>query len=66
MMLGKQKVTIECDDDGTTTVKVEGVKGVTCKTLTADLIRKLGGQVISSEPTREMKERVSNRQEVKN
>lgn len=61
-----RKVTVTIDDNGSSTIKVEGVKGVSCKSLTAGLERALGGKVVTSEPTKEMKEREDERQYVNN
>ena len=38
-----EKITVTINDDGTTKVEVEGVKGSGCEALTANLVKALGG-----------------------
>ncbi len=60
--MGQEKIIVEIDKSGGTTVSVDGVKGDKCSLLSAPLIKALGGDVISDTPTQEMYE-VDNSQE---
>lgn len=61
--MSEEKVIIEIDKNGGTTVKVDGVKGDGCSLLSQGIVKALGG-VTSDTPTNEMYERPSQDQEV--
>lgn len=62
--MGKE-ILMDFDVDGNAVISVKEVKGKACKALTKPLEEALGGQILSSEPTKEMEEkevsRASNR-----
>jgi len=52
-----KEVFMDFDENDDPVISVKGVKGKACKALTADLERKLGGVVVESQETPEMRER---------
>jgi hypothetical protein len=48
-----QEIEVTIQPDGSVKLHVRGVGGATCLTLTEELIRSLGGQVITHEKTPE-------------
>lgn len=58
-----EKVIVEIDEKGGTTVSVEGHKGEGCSLLSQGIIKALGDKVISDTPTDEMYQR-DNEQEM--
>ena len=58
----KEEIIIEVDEEGVAQYEVKGVKGSSCKTLTADLDKALGGKGVST-PTKEMYEKPKQQKE---
>jgi hypothetical protein len=48
-----QEIEVTIQPDGSTKLHVRGVAGATCLTLTEELIKALGGQIIAHETTPE-------------
>ncbi len=54
-----EEIEVIIDREGKVRVRVQGVKGMSCLDLTADLVAALGGEIIAQEMTAEAFEEVS-------
>lgn len=57
----KEEIIFEVDQEGVVEYEVKGIKGTSCKALTADLDKAFGGGG-SSKPTKEMYEQPKQQQ----